>query len=604
MHELDVHIERRRFRARSARVTGLLSTLLLFGATFFGVTGAGADAGPIRQRMRAIPPDAKFTVASDIDKSSGSPNPKGWYYSVANVVSTDSGLVAVYRRSDSHTCITSDIMVAYSGDKGRTWTGHHSISHKDVYRDHGVWVAPQLSRLRDGRLVIIADLGHRSPSKGWPMLAHWQKADRGMSNHLFWSRDNGKTWDGPHKIDDIGGEPGYVVELSDGTLVYTRTESRETESLWNPPLPWGKIYYANVAVFSDDGGKTWERTSVLSDSPYHGDCEVGIVEMEPGHLMAATRIGFGNGQFGQPSRLIHSYDNGRTWKHSWKDAELAPFYGQRNIIRKLESENLLVTYRNRWGTLGSYAFIFSPDEKPGFQPSSFIWDESRVALVGDVMTISSGEGTEKAVDFSLYPAQAPSTRVEIEAELKVEEAGVNGCTISAGCWIHFQPNRVFLGDRPEDGFEIDASEWHSYRIVRAEGRISIFVDGRKRLDKATDGIETRLVHFGNRTGRYVSNSSLSRWRLISARVDNKDDYSIDWKWNARDGYPDQFHRDRMVALDYSADSGYSGWAQTPDGTIVILDYTNEQIRNATWQHAPQPLMRSYVTTEDTLRGTR
>ncbi len=87
-------------------------------------------------------------------------------------------------------------------------------------------------------------------------------------------------------------------------------------------------------------------------------------------------------------------------------------------------------------------------------------------------------------------------------------------------------------------------------------------------------------------------------------MDNKDDYSLDWKWNARDGYPDQFRRDRMVALDYSADSGYSGWAQTPDGTIVILDYTNEQFRNATFQHAPQPLLRSYVTTEDVLRGAR
>ena len=277
--------------------------------------------------------------------------------------------------------------------------------------------------------------------------------------------------------------------------------------------------------------KPGDRTAVLSDSPYHGDCEVGIVEMEPGHLMAATRIGFGNGQFGQPSRLVHSYDNGRTWKYSWKDAELAPFYGQRNIIRKLQSGNLLVTYRNRWGTLGSYAFLFSPEESPGFQPSSFIWDKSRVALddvlEADVMTIRSGEGGKKAVDFSLYPAQAPDSRVEIEAELKVEESDINGCTISAGCWVHFQKDRVFLGDRPEDSFEIDATKWHRYRIVREGGRIAIFVDGREKLDKPTGGIETRLVHFGNRTGRYVNNSSLSRWRSLAVKVDNKDDYSID-----------------------------------------------------------------------------
>ena len=82
--------------------------------------------------------------------------------------------------------------------------------------------------------------------------------------------------------------------------------------------------------------------------------------------MAATRIGFGNGQFGQPSRLIHSYDNGRTWKYSWKDAELAPFYGQRNIIRKLQSGNLLVTYRNRWERSAATRFCFRRRRVPDF----------------------------------------------------------------------------------------------------------------------------------------------------------------------------------------------------------------------------------------------
>ena len=224
--------------------------------------------------MRSIAPDAKFTVASNIDKDSGSPNPKGWYYSVANVVSTGSGLVAVYRRSDSHTCITSDIMVAYSSDKGRTWAGHHSISHKDVYRDHAVWVAPQLSKLRDGRLVIIADLGHRSPSKGWPMLAHWQKPDRGMSNHLFWSRDKGKTWTGPTRSTTLAVSLVMWSNLLTARSSIPARNPGQRTRFGTPRFLGEKIYYTNAAVFSDDGGKTWSRTAVLSDSPYHGDCEV------------------------------------------------------------------------------------------------------------------------------------------------------------------------------------------------------------------------------------------------------------------------------------------------------------------------------------------
>ena len=546
--------------------------------------------------MRAIAPENKFTVTQRNHAMAGSPPAKGWYHSVASIAATAEGLVVVYRRSDAHTCRTSDIMVAYSEDGGRNWGGHKSISHKDVYKDNAIWVAPQLSRLRDGRLVIICDLGQRNPQQNWPTLVHWQKPDRGMQNHLFWSADNGKTWDGPHEIDKIGGEPGYIIELSDGTLVYTRTESQKTNAIWDPPKNWGNNYYRNVAVFSDDGGKTWERTSIVADDPLQGDCEVGLVELSPRVLLAVTRVGLSSGSFGQPSRFIYSYDNGQTWQ----DHTLAPFYGQRTVIGKLASGKLLVTFRNRWGTPASYVFVFDPDEQFGFQPSSFILDESRCVLENNVMIIKSGEGSEKAVDFSLYPAQAPSSRVEIEAELMVKEADVNGCMISAGCWVRFEPDRVSLIGRAEDRFAVDNNFWHKYRIVRENGQVSIFADGELRLERPTDGIETRFVHFGNKTGKYTHNSSLSMWRSISASVHNENDHSIDWQWNASRGYPDQFRRDRIVRLDYSArggDSGYSGWTQMADGTIVIADYTNETLHSA-----KQPFVRVYVTNEDELTG--
>lgn len=558
--------------------------------------------------MREIPDASKFLIANEKE---GAPNKKGWYHLTTNMVATEEGLVCVYRRSDAHTAIMSDIMVCYSQDKGRTWSGHKSISHADAWNDGGHWVAPQLSRLKDGRLVIISDFGNRNAQQDHPMLAQWQKPNRGMSNHLFWSKDHGHTWDGPHKIDEVGGEPGYLLELSDGTLVYPRTESRETTAVWNPPLPWGPNYYRNVAVFSDDGGKTWDRTAILSDDPLQGDCEVGLVELSPGKLLAVTRIGFGNGQFGQPSRFIYSNDNGKTWG----DHTLTPIYGQRTVVHKLQSGKLLVTYRNVWGTPANYALVFDSDEKLPYQPSSYIWDESRCTISSDgVMTVNTEEGREKGVVFALYPAQAPDSRVEIEAELRVERAGINGCTISAGCFVRFEPGMVSLGDRPEDNFKTDATKWHRYRLVRENGTIAIFVDGELKLQKPTTGIETRLMHFGNRqvSGWYgplnnptgekrikVNNESLSQWRSLSVKVENRRDHSIDWKWNAQQGFPDQFRRNRIVRLDRNGsfspgNSGYSGWAQMKDGTIVIGDYT---VGNPP---APIPFVRAYVTTEKEL----
>ena len=304
-----------------------------------------------RDAMRTFPDTGKFLIGNEKE---GAPDKNGWYYHVLNVTETPDGLVCVYRRTDSHTAVISDIFVCHSSDGGRTWKNHKQLSHSSVWATGGLWVAPQLTRLRDGRLVIISDFGKRNTGQNWPLLSQWQKPDRGMSNHLFWISDNGKTWGDPIKIDDVGGEPGYIIELENGTLMYTRTESFETDAVWNPPMPWGKNYYRNVAVFSDDGGKTWSRTASISDDPHQSDCETGVVELSRNNLLAVTRIGFGGGQFAQPSRFIYSRDNGKTWD----DKRLSPIYGHRPIIRKLQSGKLLVTYRNHWGTPATYAAVF------------------------------------------------------------------------------------------------------------------------------------------------------------------------------------------------------------------------------------------------------
>ena len=555
------------------------------GAAAAGIAAArlvkpasGAEiAGRSRMKaMKEIPESSKYLVAKE----------EGWYLGFTGVAVARDGLVCAYIRTDQHVRTITDLMVARSEDGGRTWKGHQSLSHQELQNDGAIWVSPEISSLRDGRNVIICDHDDWKGGKGHP-----------SSNQLFWSSDGGHTWSRPQKTDDIAGEPERIRELSDGTLMYTTSKAA-----WQ-----GKRRYLQcIVIFSDDGGKTWDRQSILSDDPLYQDCEVGVVEVTPGKLLAVSRCGDPKGGFGQPSRFIFSSDYGKTWGKPI----LAPVHGHRTIPGMLKSGKILVTYRNCFGTNATYAFVFEPGERFSYQPNSFIWDESRCTIEDGVMAIRTDEGTEGAVDFVLYPARDDSSRVEVEAELMVQDADIDGCCIGAGCWVQFQPGRVCLADRPEDGFELDANRWHSYRIIRQQGEISIFVDGQLSLKRPIAGIANRLVHFGNRHARpkdspiypyhrqYDRNRSLSRWRSVSVRVENRDDHSMDWKWEAKDGYPDQFRRDRLVLVDRSnftmGDNGYSGWTQTEDGTVVIADYTCGS------PPAEKPFIRSYVVGEEDL----
>ena len=557
--------------------------------------------------MRAIPDSSKFVIAdhNGRDPAPGPcPNPRGWYHSVAGIRDTPDGLVATYRLSDSHTALFTHIMTARSTDGGRTWEGHRSIAQRNVWEHQACWVAPQLSRLRDGRLVVLVDEGHRGSGKDWPLLTRWQqRPERGMANYLLWSADHGRTWSAPQRVDEVGGEPGYIVELADGTLLYTRTESASYATLDDPPEPWGTIYYRNVAVGSSDGGRSWQALGPVTDAPYHGDCEVGLVELEPGHVLAMTRVGFGGGKFGQPSRLAHSYDSGRTWS----EPTLTPVYGQRTMLHRLRSGRLLVTYRNRWGTPCSRAFLFHPEEELDFEPASFIWEQRRCTREGGEMVTATGDGRTAEVEFSLYPALTGAAEVDLELELR-RSPGRGNVVLSAGFGISIGAGRLEFAAHAIERFEtgdlgsvrrrlgaayLDTAQWHTYRLERRPGGCRVLVDGKQVLASDDARLRQRVVRFG------AAGELETRWRSGRGRIYNPGDYTIDWNWHARNGFPDQFQRDRMVVLDYTSDSGYSDWTQLRDGTIVIADYTSDHFENIN-AGGPQPILKAYRVREEEL----
>ena len=105
-------------------------------------------------------------------------------------------------------------------------------------------------------------------------------------------------------------------------------------------------------------------------------------------------------------------------------------------------------------------------------------------------------------------------------------------------------------------------------------------------------------HIGDDNDTGWGTEAVSHWESLSVKVENPYDYDIDWSWDPEKGYPDQFRRDRIMALDIIASSsghtGYGGSTQLNDGTIVIVDYT---VGGNGGKPARQPFARAYRLTE-------
>jgi hypothetical protein len=586
-------LTRRTFLAQSALASGAA-----IASGRYVVAQAPSRTG--HDGIRMIPADHIFTVADTPDV----------YHHSAGIVSTQEGLVCIYRTSDQHIASWVNINMARSRDGGRTWQDHRVLSETSFAKDRATWVAPQTSQLRDGRIAVLVDRGEKHSPFDWPALSQWQMPDHGMSNWLLTSADHGATWEGPRKVDDIGGEPSYIISEAAGPLLYTRTDSRPTSAKKNPSMPWGANYYRSTGVISDDHGKTFARTALIFDDPLIGDCEVGVAEYAPGKLIAISRIGDGGSAFNQPSRMAYSRDGGR----SWSKPRLSPIYAHRPCVRPLagHGHKLFVTFRAASnGTTGTFAWKFDPEMDYGYQPNSFVWDERCCVLEPDGLHLRTEEGSSGAVEFSFYPMEDDDSACELRATLAVIDADAYGCNLCAGTWIRLEKGRVSLADRESAGFDLDATRLHDYRIVAEGHRVKVFVDGTLRLDEPTDGIFTRNVRAGNRRGAkpagtrqpggslqvegggYSRNRAHTIWKSLAFSTKNRRDHSATWGWKASSGkYPDQFRRDRVIVVERNGsfsngNSGYSSWTQDVDGTVVIADYS------CTEAALPKPILRAY-----------
>lgn len=190
----------------------------------------------------------------------------------------------IFRRNQHLITLVSD-------DQGLTWRRHRTVDSHDLRKGEERLVAPRLSRLNDGRLVVLID------QDDW---GHFHE-DQPPGIMIYWSHDQGDTWTRAETLAGVKGfEPDRVLDLLDGSLAFAAHVMRgETQE------------FADVLYASTDGGKTWAERGTIAHDGFFRYCEGAVVVLDGGKELACVLRE--NHSAGNPSFVSFSQDHGRTW---------------------------------------------------------------------------------------------------------------------------------------------------------------------------------------------------------------------------------------------------------------------------------------------------
>ena len=199
-------------------------------------------------------------------------------------------LMLVYSDTEQHLSREDQhLVLLVSDDQGRTWRQHGIVDSHDMRKGEERLVTPRLSRLRDGRLVVLID------QDDW---GHFHE-DQPGGIMCYWSTDDGATWSKPQRLEVKGFEPDRVLDLPDGSLGFGAHVMRGASQ-----------EFADVLYTSSDGSRTWGERATMAHDGYHRFCEGGIVLLKGGELACILRE---NHSAGMPDFVVFSKDNGHTW---------------------------------------------------------------------------------------------------------------------------------------------------------------------------------------------------------------------------------------------------------------------------------------------------
>ena len=214
---------------------------------------------------------------------------------------------------------TANIAAMTSKDGGRTW-GKPYVIQENTGKQNVMSVS--LLRLRSGKIGM-----------------YYLEKNSNSDLHVYqrYSSDEAKTWSAPERISPDAGynimNNDRVVQVSTGRIIcpisYTSDIGAKDFEL------------ACFCVYSDDQGKTWDRSIPDLHAPQRGAMEPGVVELANGDLLMIIRTQMGT------IYQSTSKNKGMTWTEAKASNILAP-EAPATLKRIPGTKDLLLVWNNKF----------------------------------------------------------------------------------------------------------------------------------------------------------------------------------------------------------------------------------------------------------------
>jgi sialidase-1 len=240
-------------------------------------------------------------------------------YRIPSLLVTNKGTTLAFteRRLGLHDHAQNDIVLKRSSDAGEIW-GPEIIVYEDGMNSINDPLSVQLS---DGRIMMMFarfPYGRHARNSGWIKMAEpgYDNPNLHVLTFITFSEDDGLTWSEPQDISRSvkplhwlnSNTPGAMIQLEKGAH-----KGRIITSLWGtvPIEVNGDIErsWEILTAWSDDMGKTWQRSNPLEDPEEGFPNECQIVEAVNGNLVIVSRNQGGIAR----RKKAFSEDGGETW---------------------------------------------------------------------------------------------------------------------------------------------------------------------------------------------------------------------------------------------------------------------------------------------------